>query len=40
MQSISFGVFVIKQRGMEEAPENGRESSHFAHTNEMECICV
>ena len=23
----------IKQRGMEEAPENGKESSHSAHAN-------
>jgi hypothetical protein len=25
----------IKWRGMEEAPENGKESSHSAHTNGM-----
>jgi len=25
----------IQQRGMEEAPENGKESSHSAHTNGM-----
>jgi hypothetical protein len=25
----------IKQRGMEEAPENGKESSHSAHGNGM-----
>jgi hypothetical protein len=25
----------IKQRGMEEAPENGKESSHSAHENGM-----
>jgi len=24
-----------KQRGMEEAPENGKESSHSAHANGM-----
>jgi hypothetical protein len=30
---------IIYQRGMEEAPENGKESSHSAHTNEMnECM--
>jgi hypothetical protein len=39
MQSISFGVFLVKQRGTEEAPENGKESSHSAHASEMECIC-
>jgi hypothetical protein len=27
---ISFGVFVVKQRGMEEAPGNGKELSHSA----------
>jgi len=26
----------IYQRGMEEAPENGRESSHSAHANGMD----
>ena len=26
---------VYKQRGMEEAPENGKESSHSAHANGM-----
>jgi hypothetical protein len=25
----------MKQRGMEEAPENGKESSHSAHANGM-----
>jgi hypothetical protein len=25
----------MKQRGMEEAPENGQEMSHSAHANEM-----
>jgi len=25
----------IKQKGMEEAPENGKESSHSAHANGM-----
>jgi hypothetical protein len=30
----------IKQRGIEEAPENGKESSHSAHANGMnECVC-
>jgi hypothetical protein len=28
----------VYKRGMEEAPENGKESSHCAHANEMnEC---
>ena len=27
-----------QQRGMEEAPENGKESSHSAHANGMECV--
>jgi hypothetical protein len=26
---------IIKQRGMEETPENGNESSHSAHDNGM-----
>ena len=31
----------IQQRGMEEAPENGKESSHSAHANGMnECSHV
>ena len=27
----------VHERGMEEAPENGKKSLHFAHANGMEC---
>jgi hypothetical protein len=29
-----------KQRGMEEAPENGKELSHSAHANGMNEVCM
>ena len=29
-----------EQRGMEEAPENGKESSHSAHANGMELLSM
>jgi len=30
----------IKQKGMEEAPENGKESSHSAHSNGMNELII